>query len=207
MDNNTNDLTAQKFGLPSCLWIPIASSDINSIEKYVGNLLEKRIGQNGRINAMLIKPHKNFDIKSAEAKLWQEADSSNYKKIFHPDKQVWVHLDYKNYREAYFDFGMPVPKGDVLDHVQNRKAIRLRGYSHPYLRLCPIPKKVNTNAGGIKGGEGLEKDHVRRIKDCSIINSSKIIYADQMDLTKMLCIEPGTFILNGVRDTQDLFYP
>jgi hypothetical protein len=34
-----------------------------------------------------------------------------------------------------------------------------------------------------------------------------MIYADPMDLTKMLDIAPGTQVLNGVRDTQRLFYP
>jgi hypothetical protein len=37
--------------------------------------------------------------------------------------------------------------------------------------------------------------------------NNKIIYADPMDLTKMLDIPPGTEVLNGVRDTQQLFYP
>lgn len=35
----------------------------------------------------------------------------------------------------------------------------------------------------------------------------QIIYADPMDLTKMLNINPGLLVLNGVRDTESLFYP
>jgi hypothetical protein len=42
--------------------------------------------------------------------------------------------------------------------------------------------------------------------------SGRIVYADPMDLTKMLDIKPGTSDpekgpLAGVRDTQALFYP
>jgi hypothetical protein len=35
----------------------------------------------------------------------------------------------------------------------------------------------------------------------------KIIYADPMDITKMLDVTPGTQVLNGVRDTMQLLYP
>jgi len=40
-----------------------------------------------------------------------------------------------------------IPANFVLDHIQNREAIRLREYSHPYLRLCPISSQVNTSGG------------------------------------------------------------
>jgi hypothetical protein len=35
---------------------------------------------------------------------------------------------------------------------------------------------------------------------------NRMIYADPMDLTKMLDIPPGTQVLNGVHDTQKMFY-
>ena len=34
-----------------------------------------------------------------------------------------------------------------------------------------------------------------------------VIYADPMDITKMLDIAPGTRVLNGVRDMLPLLYP
>ena len=36
---------------------------------------------------------------------------------------------------------------------------------------------------------------------------SRGVYADPMDITKMLDIPPGTQVLNGVRDMMALFYP
>jgi hypothetical protein len=63
-----------------------------------------------------------------------------------------VHVDFDGYRDAYKQFidqfGLPaIPPGYFLDHVQNRKAIRQRGYTHPYLRLCPVSRAVNTSGG------------------------------------------------------------
>jgi hypothetical protein len=111
---------------------------------------------------------------------------------------------------AYQRFGAPpIPAGYFLDHVQNREAIRLRERSHPYLRLCPVSRRVNTSGGGIHGGEGMEKDYLRSLPSGSAarFHRSRIIYADPMDLTKMIDIPPGTKVLGGVRETQALFYP
>jgi hypothetical protein len=35
----------------------------------------------------------------------------------------------------------------------------------------------------------------------------QIVYADPMDLTKMLNVQPGTMTLPGVRDTHELLFP
>jgi hypothetical protein len=98
-----------------------------------------------------------------------------------------------------------IPQDYFLDHVQNRIAIGQRNNSHPYLRLCPVRRQVNTSGGHSAGGEGMEKRFLD--SHVPILGRNKIIYADPMDLTKMLDIPPGTQILEGVRDTQKLFYP
>ena len=91
-------------------------------------------------------------------------DATEFEARLHPSKQVWVHVDFNGYRKAYVRFGMPeIPPGCFLDHAQNRKAIRLRGYSHPYLRLCPVSRRVNTSGGAVSGGEGMEKEHLRSL--------------------------------------------
>lgn len=133
-----------------------------------------------------------------------------------PDRQVWVHVDYDGYRAAYISFGMPaIPAGHFLDHVQNREASRLRGYSHPYVRLCPVSRGVNTSGGHLAGGEGMEKDYLRQVGSSPSTQqtlqarslSYDLVCADPMDLTKMLNLRPGTGNLEGVRVTQQLFYP
>ncbi len=209
------DDLSPKFGLPPCLWIPIAAINIEAIEKFVGQILDKHSNSKGIVDAILVKTRINNIYATSKVKLWKQLNSGDYKERLYPEKQVWVHVNYAKYRKSYIDFHMPdIPNGYVLDHIQNRESIRLREYSHPYLRLCPVSHKVNTNGGGTYGGEGLEKEFLKRIKieDFHIqkefhqrLNFS-IQYADPMDLTKMLNIPPGTKTLKGMCDTQTLFY-
>jgi len=209
------DPSADSHGLPSCLRIPIAAADVESIKTYVGTILRLLTGRNRRINAILVKTDRDFR-KTPGVKLWHVPQALTYKERLYPEHQVWVHVDYDNYRKGYIALGMPpIQDGYFLDHVQNREAIRLRNYGHPYLRLCPVSRSVNTNAGSNHGGEGMEKEYLKNLPNMSPeiqaiageSMSSKIVYADPMDLTKMLDISPGTGPLSGVRDTQYLFYP
>lgn len=146
--------------------------------------------------------------------LWKHPNASAYMDRLHPAKQVWVHVDFDGYRNAYIQFlaqfGLPaIPPGYYLDHVQNRRAIRARGYTHPYLRLCPVSPAVNTSGGNQHGGEGLEREYLARLKvmpSVPALFQNQIVYADAMDLTKMLDISPGIGALMGVLETQKLFY-
>lgn len=126
------------------------------------------------------------------------------------------HVDYTGYRRAYLKLGgEPIPEGCFLDHVQNRKAIRLRDYSHPYVRLCPVSRLVNTSSGVRNGAEGMERAHLASaaegnaaaIAAIAKVKLSEIAYADPQDITKMLDVAPGTHCLDGVRDMQWLYYP
>lgn len=207
------DPTANTFGLPPCLRIPIAAADVAAIVEYVGAIVDQILARDGRVLAVLVEPHGTPHL-GQDVALWREPRAEFYRTQLHPKRQVWVHVDYPSYRKAYVRFGMPpLAPGYVLDHVQNRHAIRLRDYSHPYLRLCPVSGAVNTSGGVNSGGEGMEKGYIRSlsISDPNGVRAEfarrKIIYADPMDLTKMIDIAPGTQVLNGVRDTQHLFFP
>ena len=202
------DASAPRFGLPASPWVPIAAASVADIQTYVGAVSQSVTNQkNGQVNAVLVLPHPYSPTAEPNVPLWQSPLASEARKRLFPPKQVWVHVDFDNYRQAYLQMGMPaIPGGYFLDHVQNRKAIGLRGNSHPYLRLCPVSRLVNTSGGHSAGGEGIEKRFLAGTYAATLA-SSRIIYADPMDLTKMLDIPPGTQVLNGVRDTQRLFYP
>jgi hypothetical protein len=201
------DSTAPRFGLPASLWIPIAAANVATIETYVGRVLQSKTDpKNGRPNALLVKSRAGGVVKEPDVPLWKSALAASADERLYPERQVWVYVDYDDYRQAYIQFGMPpIPANYFLDHVQNRIAIRKRAYSHPYLRLCPVDRRVNTSGGHSAGGEGHEKRFLDQYGAPK--GNNKIIYADPMDLTKMLDIPPGTEVLNGVRDTQGLFYP
>jgi len=200
------DGAAPRFGLPPSLWIPIAAAAVADIETYVGRVV-RCVAQpaTGRVDAVLVES-KARTPKESNVPLWRSPLAADAEARLHPPRQVWVHVDYAGYRKAYVEFGMPpIPVNHFLDHVQNRIAVRLRDYAHPYLRLCPVDRRVNTSGGHEAGGEGMEKRFLAGRNLPPPLN--KIIYADPMDLTKMLNIAPGTQVLTGVRDTQALFYP
>ena len=201
------DPDAPTFGLPSCLRIPIAAASIDAIAKYVGIVLEEIIGRSGRVNAVSVRPHQSGAVRDPRVKLWTHPQADAFALQLHPARQVCVHVDYSRYRQAYKRLStVPIPSEYVLDHVQNREAIRLRGYSHPYLRLCPVSRRVNSSGGSNYGGEGMEKEHLRSLANLPAMKN-RIIYADPMDITKMLDISPGTEVLAGVGETLRLLYP
>ena len=210
------DEKAQTFGLPASLLVPIAARCVESIEKYVGSVANSIHSREGDVTALVIEPHGQPQEADSSIGLWTHSRAGDFRQRLHPKQQVWVHVDYTGYRKAYIGFGMPdIPSGYVLDHIQNREAIRLRDYSHPYLRLCPISGHVNTSAGVDTGGEGMEKEFLRSLPNQSktVQNSvrrainTEIVYADPMDLTQMLDILPGTQVLSGVGESLRLFYP
>lgn len=209
------DLNSQRFGLSNSLLVPIAARGAEAIEEYVGRIDERITGRSGRLNAFSVVPHKWPVKKELDIPLWNHLNAHEFETHLHPRKQVWVHVDYSGYRKAYIRLGMPeIPRNYVLDHIQNREAIRLLDYSHPYLRLCPVSQQVNTSSGTNAGPEGMAKEHLRTMNSQheSIQEAVReqyqcdIIYADPIDLTKMLNIPPGTKVLDGVRNTLKLFY-
>lgn len=204
-----------RFGLPPCMWVPIAAKSRDALEEGVGPVVQVKMSCAGRINALLVHPRHRPVSRTPGVPLWALPEADAIEARLHPAAQVWVHVDYHGYRRAYQQFGLPpVSPGHFLDHVQNREAIRLRGYSHLYLRLCPVSHAVNTSGGGAHGGEGIEKEVVRNLANRSAwfqelfdqAMRHPLRYADPMDLTKMLNIPPGTKTLPGVRDIQSLFY-
>lgn len=209
------DENSPTHGMPSCLRVPTAASDIASIQKYVGHIENTVKGRDNQIKALFIKPYMTGNPENPQAKLWELPEKEFFIKQLYPQYQVWVHVDYRNYRKAYLNFGMPTPPiGYVLDHIQNRKVIRLVNYKHPYLRLCPVSRSVNASGGHIMGTEGMEKSNIindRKLPDKwmkrkKYYNSFNIIYADPIDLTKMLNIPTGTKELPGVAKMLLKFY-
>jgi len=200
------DSNAPRFGLSTGLWIPIAAASVADIETYVG-AIQHRITDpaTGRVNALVVMPQQHGMPAQTQAPLWNSALAQKAGDRLYPALQVWVHVDFGGYRQAYNSLGMPaIPARYFLDHVQNRKAMGLRHNSHPYLRLCPVHRQVNTSAGHAAGAEGMERQFLATHHPAP--GQNRIIYADPMDLTKMLDIAPGTQVLSGVRDTQRLFY-
>jgi hypothetical protein len=208
------DPLAPTFGLPLSLRVPIAAKDLDSIEGFVGPIARTCGRVQGTVGAVLVNTSER-PLRD-DAPLWGHPRVAEFERRLFPPLQAWVHVDYSGYRAAWTRLGMPqLPHGEFLDHVQNRRAIRLRNYSHPYVLLCPVSRQVNTSAGVRTGAEGMERAHLESANvgnkmAIAAIEQSKhyrVAYADPFNLTKMLNIVPGTQVLDGVRQALALFYP
>lgn len=206
-------MNLETYGLPPCLHIPVAAASVSVLEQFVGTVLERRTSRAGRMNALLIQPH-HVPSRTAGVLLWHEPNARECFARLHPERQVWVHVDHNGYRDSWRKFKMPDPGANFLDHVLNRRAIRLLKSAHPYLRLCPVSRRVNTSSGGVHGGEGRQCEFLANLNSYSEgiqaavwkTSEEPLRLADPMDLTKMLNLPPGTKTLDGVRDVQHLFY-
>jgi hypothetical protein len=189
------DPLAETFGLHSSLVIPIGAKSKSAIEKYIGNITNSF--SNDKAFTVSFEPLS----LSNDLPVWKH-DRSPY--LAH-QKQLWVDIDYKYYRGLYLKEyeELNINNSDVIDHIMNRRLARALGYK--YVRLLHVNRDVNSSSG--RGGETCAVGNLEigmRINPG--ISSSEIVYADPMDLLKMLNVQVGGFGLDAVRDNHYLFY-
>ena len=185
----------ETFGLHSSLILPIGAKSKNSIEKYVGKIEEVIV----KDNAFLV----SFDPLEPpnDLPVWNHQRSP----LLNHSKQIWVDVDYRNYRKLYLSkmHNIIEDKSHVIDHIMNRKLARFLGYR--FVRLLHVDRDVNSSSG--RGGETYAIENLEiSLRINPEINSSEIVYADPMDLLKMLNVKVGGFGLDAVRDNHYLFY-
>ena len=192
------DHRAQTYGLPACLWIPIAVTDETAVEKYVGRT--EVISGRTPNKAFLVTYHGAIAPPDENLGIWKVPGAE----ILHASKQIWVHINYTGYRRAY---KRHMPKGDiddcVVDHVVNRRFARLLGYN--YVRLLPISRGANTSSGC-----GPEKESVKAqqgVYGPPQRGEAEVCYADPSDILKMLNLKTGHFPLPSVAEALKLMYP
>jgi len=114
-------------GLLPCLYVPIAARDTTAIETYVGRIAGQLPSRSSG-KALLVEAHEP-EKPDPRLAIWDVPEAV----VLHLPRQVWVHVDYRAYRQACPDFDLT---GLVLDHVMNRRVARLKGFE--YLRIVPI---------------------------------------------------------------------
>lgn len=198
-------LGVQTYGLTRDLIVPIAAIDLETIEAYIGSTETRIAGRKRPTNAVIVVAHR--PSRNPDVPLWDQPRGKWYYDRLHPVRQLWVHVDYRNYRGAWNRLGFDqLTQSQVLDHIRNRAAVRLTGYRHPYLRLCPVSRQTNTSGGLDIGAEGMEKTEWRKLREQRADVRARmeqalrapVILADPIDLTKMLDIPPGLGELRGV---------
>ena len=188
------DSKATTFGLHKSLIIPIGAKSKKSIEDFVGKI--DRVFGNDSAFLVSFAPIEDPN----EFKIWTHKRSF----LLNHQTQLWVDVNYNNYRKVYMDiFGQTVKDKQVVDHIMNRKLARSLGYR--YFRLLHISRSCNSSGG--RGGESFANKLLPvSLSINSEINSSQIVYADPMDLLKMLNFNVGGFGLEAVRDNHFLIY-
>jgi len=193
------------------LFVPVAARDLQAISRHVGTIRQIISGRKRPTNALVVEA--GWPVRNPLVPLWKEANADQYYRRLHPVRQLWVHVDYGGYRRAWTRLGFDELGRDVvLDHILNRVAVRLNGYRHPFLRLCPVSRRTNTSGGLDIGAEGLEKAELRKQqpphvqRDVERCLAAPVVLADPVDLTKMVDIPPGLSELPGVASMLMKFY-
>ena len=190
----------QRSGLQPCLYVPVAARDTNALETYVGRIV-KDLSQRSPSKALLIEAHEPEEPDERLA-IWQHPGA----KVLHCSRQVWAHVDYRNYRRAYVRAFPDVDLTSlVLDHVMNRRVARLKGFA--YLRIVPISREANSSHGGLSEGWAMKYHSSPRMMEINRTSQAMVQYADLADLVKMLNMEGGGSFMENVNEAQKLVDP
>ena len=95
LEKDTKAIERALRGLPPGLLLPIGARDESSIIKYVGSI-ERTLVQGVPNKAFIVNVEQHGEINKKLA-IWKHPESS----ALHQCLQVWVHVDYKQYRQVY----------------------------------------------------------------------------------------------------------
>lgn len=187
----------QRSGLRPCLYVPVAARDTNAVETYVGKVVA-RLGKRTSSDALLVEAH---EPEKADLRLpiWCLREAA----VLHFPKQIWVHVNYTAYRQAYIQAFPDSNLADlVLDHVMNRRTARLKGFM--YLRIVPISRAANSSHGGLSEGWGFQYHSSAMMMKINSVSQAAVQYADLSDIVKMLNMEGGGSFMDNVNEAQKL---
>ena len=200
IDQFARVMAITKYALPVSVHIPVAAKEEADIEKYIGRVVEV-IAPGVPNRALLVE---SYYIPQKDAlPIWQLPESA----ILHHPKQVWVHVDYSGYKNAYLKvFGKLEDSRHVLDHIMNRRVARLKYFS--YLRIVPISREANSSSGGLSEKWAVEYHSSPEMRKANRESPARIQYADLADIVKMLNIKTGGSLQAPVNEAQALVrYP
>jgi len=184
-------------GLLPCLYVPIAAIDNSAIETYVGKI-HAHLTLRLKRNALLVKVYEP-EKPDTRLSIWTLPAAA----ILHHPQQVWVHVDYSGYRQAYMRAFPDVDLTDfVIDHVMNRRVARLKGFK--YLRVLPVARDVNSSHGGLSEKWAVEYHSSPRMVEINRASKAVVQYADLSDIVKMINMGGGGSLMEIVNEAQKL---
>jgi len=184
-------------GLLPCLYVPIAAKSINAIETYVG-LIKKILSPRSKSKALFIEAYEPEKMEN-RLPIWKLPSSS----ILHDPQQIWVHVDYTGYRNAYTKAFESIDFTNfVIDHVMNRRVARLKGFK--YLRIVPVNRAVNSSHGGLSEKWAVAYHSSPKMLKKNKESKATVQYADLSDIVKMMNIGGGGSLMDNVNEAQKL---
>lgn len=187
----------RESGLLPCLYVPLGARDSSAIESYVGKIVMP-LTHDGSSKALLVQAYEP-ERPDERLAIWDVPESA----VLHYRRQVWVHVDYAGYRRAYIRAFPDVNlTGLVLDHVLNRRVARLKGFT--YLRIVPISRAANSSHGSLSEGWGVAYHSSPEMIEKNRASQALIQYADIADIAKMLNLQGGGALMDGVNEAQKL---
>jgi|GEM_PF-5139083 len=209
--NETARERGSREHIPDNLLVPVVANDVSAIETYVGPIVAELSRRNTR-RAFLVQAYQP-EHGDKNLKIWDDPNSSN---LF-DELQVWVHVDYDNYRHAY---KKAFPGRDlgakVLSHAKGRRIARILEYQ--YVRITEVDKGANSSSvlselwgydRWLAYDENGNKDLSRKSKHLLNFLEIKpsILYADTTELLLMLNRRIGGGVMQAAYEAEELFMP
>jgi hypothetical protein len=198
VDHAAREIALTRWALPDSLHVPIAAVDEAAIKSYIGHIERILAGGSPR-KAFLVKI-KEPPLTDVRLPIWDLEPS----RVFHSRYQVWVHIAFTRYRNAYRKaFPTGSIDGKVLSHAMNRRVAALKGFS--YVRITPTSRQCNSSSAfsenwGVALHGTPEQIAARR-------RGAFIQYADLSELMVMLDLNVGGGVMAAVNEGQALVRP
>jgi hypothetical protein len=199
VDHAAREIALTRSVLPDCLHVPVAAADETAITTYIGEI-ERVLADGSPRRALLVRIKQPAPV-DPRLPIWDLEAS----RVFHARRQVWVHIAFTRYRNAYRKAFPAEPiDGKVLSHALNRRVAALKGFS--YVRITPTSRQCNSSSSfsenwGVALHSTPEQISVNRKR------RAFIQYADLSDLMLMLGLKIGGGVMAAVNEGQALVRP
>jgi len=199
IDEAARDRALHRYGLPLCLHVPIAAVDEAAIGAHVGEVREALSGRGSR-KALLVEAYPPAPRETCYP-IWDEPRSG----ILHQPLQVWVHIGYTRYRQAWRRAFPGEPLGEaVLSHAMNRRMAAAKGFG--FVRITPTSRSANSSSAFCEEW-GVTLDREPYQMEANRRRRVFIEYADLTDLMLMLDMKLGGGVMDAVNEGQRLVRP
>lgn len=199
IDAIASDYALSRYGIPACLLVPTAAVDEGAIQTHVGEISEV-LSRDGSRRAFLVCAHPSSPIDPC----YPITDKPNSAILQHP-LQVWVHVGFTRYRDAYRRAFPDEPiDGLVLSHAINRRVAALKGFN--FVRITPTSRGANSSSAFAEGWS-LSLQRTASQMEADRKRGAAVHYADLTGLMLMLDMKLGGGVMDAVNEGQRLVRP